>query len=126
MLYIPPEAAKPKRLRGYFVSDQEIDRVVKFWREKRDIHQTVEDTVAKAFAALEMEEESRTKDPLLSSARRLAREHSHLSTSLLQRRLHIGYPRAARIMDELEEEGTIIRDEDGVARQIIGTSEEEE
>jgi S-DNA-T family DNA segregation ATPase FtsK/SpoIIIE len=43
-------------------------------------------------------------DPLLDAARQLAREHKHISTSFLQRRLRIGYPKAARIMEQLEEE----------------------
>jgi S-DNA-T family DNA segregation ATPase FtsK/SpoIIIE len=111
MLYLPPDAPKPKRLRGCFVSDQEIDRVATFW--KQQITQTptpLEDTIAQAFASLPTEE-LKGEDPLLATGRRLAREYSHLSTSLLQRRLHIGYPRAARIMDLLEEEGTIVRRE---------------
>ncbi|GAH23614.1 unnamed protein product, partial [marine sediment metagenome] len=45
-----------------------------------------------------------TQDPLLEAARELAQQHEHISTSFLQRRLHIGYPRAARIMEQLEEE----------------------
>jgi len=46
-------------------------------------------------------------DPLLQEAKRLAQEHKHISTSFLQRRLHIGYPRAARLMDTLEQEGLV-------------------
>jgi S-DNA-T family DNA segregation ATPase FtsK/SpoIIIE len=111
MLYLPPDAPKPKRLRGCFVSDQEIDRVASFWKQQRtQVPTPVEDTVAQAFASLPTEE-LKDEDPLLATGRRLAREYSHLSTSLLQRRLHIGYPRAARIMDLLEEEGTIVRHE---------------
>ena len=111
MLYLPPDAPKPKRLRGCFVSDQEIDRVASFWKQQRtQIPTPVEDTIAQAFASLPTEE-LKDEDPLLATGRRLAREYSHLSTSLLQRRLHIGYPRAARIMDLLEEEGTIVRRE---------------
>jgi S-DNA-T family DNA segregation ATPase FtsK/SpoIIIE len=49
--------------------------------------------------------ESRSDDPLLDAARQLAQEHEHISTSFLQRRLRIGYPRAARLMEQLEEEG---------------------
>ncbi|MEE8470324.1 MAG: DNA translocase FtsK, partial [Dehalococcoidia bacterium] len=89
MLYVPPDASKPRRLRGCFVSDQEIDRVVNFWKHRHDIYPSyLEDAVAQAFASLKGEE-SRDDDSLLSTARRLAKEHSHLSTSLLQRRLHI-------------------------------------
>ncbi|MBM3157014.1 MAG: hypothetical protein FJ004_06980, partial [Chloroflexi bacterium] len=109
MLYLPTDAPKPKRLRGCFVSDQEIDKVVSFWKQQR-VSVPTEDTVAQTFASL-APEELKDEDPLLEAGRRLAKEHSHISTSLLQRRLHIGYPRAARIMDLLEEEGTVVRRE---------------
>lgn len=111
MLYLPSDAPKPKRLRGCLVTDQEIDRVVSFWKQQRELVPTpTEDSVAQSFASL-TPEEIRGEDPLLEAGRRLAKEYSHLSTSLLQRRLHIGYPRAARIMDLLEEEGTVVRHE---------------
>ncbi len=123
MLYLPPDAPKPKRLRGCFVSDQEIDRIATFW--KQQITQTptpLEDTIAQAFASLPTEE-LKDEDPLLATGRRLAREYSHLSTSLLQRRLHIGYPRAARIMDLLEEEGTVVRHEQDKPGEVLGEDE---
>jgi S-DNA-T family DNA segregation ATPase FtsK/SpoIIIE len=124
MLYLPPDAPKPKRLRGCFVSDQEIDRVTSFWKQQRtQIPTPVEDTVAQAFASLPTEE-LKDEDPLLATGRRLAREYSHLSTSLLQRRLHIGYPRAARIMDLLEEEGTIVRREQDKPSEILEGGED--
>ncbi|NLL89685.1 MAG: hypothetical protein GX226_01030, partial [Dehalococcoidales bacterium] len=51
------------------------------------------------------------KDPLLGDALELAKEHEKISTSFLQRKLHIGYPRAARLMEQLEEElGKVIDD----------------
>ena len=119
MLYLPPDAPKPKRLRGCFVSDQEIDRVATFWKQQITQAPTpLEDTVAQAFASL-APEELKDEDPLLATGRRLAREYSHLSTSLLQRRLHIGYPRAARIMDLLEEEGTIVRHEQDKPGEVL-------
>ena len=125
MLYVPPDANKPKRLRGCFVSDQEIDKLVKFWKDRHDIYPSyLDDAIAKAFAALETEE-VKSEDPLMETARRLAKEHSHISTSLLQRRLHIGYPRAARIMDMLEEEGTVVRG-DVDSRETFDIDEEEE
>jgi len=128
MLYLPPDAPKPKRLRGCFVSDQEIDRVTTFWKQQMTQTPTpLEDTVAQAFASLPTEE-LKDEDPLLATGRRLAREYSHLSTSFLQRRLHIGYPRAARIMDLLEEEGTVVRHEqdkpDGALEEDQGIADE--
>jgi len=126
MLYMPPDAAKPKRLRGCFAYEQEIDRVVKFWTQRRDLYlPQMEDTVAKAFASMAIDEIT-DYDPMLATARRLARETSHISTSLIQRRLHVGYPRAARIMDSLEREGVIIRSEPGSPAEVIEADEEEE
>jgi S-DNA-T family DNA segregation ATPase FtsK/SpoIIIE len=105
MLYMPTEAAKPKRLQGCFVSDAETERLVYFWnsqvREEEPAHLRVEQLVPSVAA---IEKKSHPEDPLLEAARELARDHKQISTSFLQRRLHIGYPRAARLMDQLEEE----------------------
>lgn len=122
MLFLPSDVATPKRLRGCFLSDPEIDRVVKFWMLPAEAEPPVsEDEVAKAFASLPADE-SHDDDPMLASARRLAKETAHISTSLLQRRLHVGYPRAARIMDSLEKEGLVIR---GDGAHPVEANEEE-
>jgi S-DNA-T family DNA segregation ATPase FtsK/SpoIIIE len=106
MLFLPSDAAKPKRLRGCFVSDQEIERMVNFWRQRTETQRgKATDNIAQSFASLEAREI--IDEPLLEQARQLAREHGHISTSFLQRRLRIGYPRAARLMDLLEQEGLI-------------------
>jgi S-DNA-T family DNA segregation ATPase FtsK/SpoIIIE len=105
MLYMPTEAAKPKRLQGCYVSDAERERLVYFWNSQQGeeaVMPKIEElapTVAGGGRGVFPE------DPLLDAARQLAREHEHISTSFLQRRLRIGYPRAARIMEQLEEEG---------------------
>jgi len=104
MLYMPTEAAKPKRLQGCFVSDAEVERLVYFWnsQQKEEAAQLkVEEIVSPSSLA---SKGGFPKDPLLEAARELAQQHEHISTSFLQRRLHIGYPRAARIMEQLEEE----------------------
>jgi S-DNA-T family DNA segregation ATPase FtsK/SpoIIIE len=117
MLYFPIGTAKPRRLRGALVSDKEVSRLVRFWRERRDIDS---DTVAETFAALEPPPGSK-EDSMLEEARRLAIESNRISTSFLQRRLRIGYPRAARIMDMLEEEGIISPAEPGKPREVLGS-----
>ena len=125
MLYLPPDAAKPKRLRGCFASDPEIDRVVKFWMQRQDLYPApTEDTVVKAFASMQVDD-TKGEDPLLATARRLAKDGAHMSTSLLQRRLHVGYPRAARIMDTLEQEGIVSRDEHASAPEAFEENGEE-
>ncbi|MFQ6122074.1 MAG: DNA translocase FtsK [Dehalococcoidales bacterium] len=104
MLYMPTEAAKPKRLQGCFVSDAEVERLVYFWnsQQKEEAAQLkIEELVSPSALA---SRGTFPRDPLLEAARELARQHQHISTSFLQRRLHIGYPRAARIMEQLEEE----------------------
>ncbi len=104
MLYMPTEAAKPKRLQGCFVSDPEVERLVYFWNSQREQQAApikVEETGPPAVVT---SRGGQQEDPLLDSARELAQEHEHISTSFLQRKLHIGYPRAARIMEQLEEE----------------------
>jgi len=104
MLYMPTEAAKPTRLQGCFVSDAEIERLVYFWGSQRKEEVTqlkVDELVAPVTTS---KKEGFPEDPLLESAKQLLEEHKHISTSYLQRKLRIGYPRAARIMEQLEEE----------------------
>jgi len=111
MLYMPTEAAKPKRLQGCFVSDAETERLVYFWgsqRKEETAPLKIEELVT---APATSRRGNIPEDPLLDTARQLLREHEHISTSYLQRKLRIGYPRAARIMEQLEEEG--IKGEEG-------------
>jgi DNA segregation ATPase FtsK/SpoIIIE, S-DNA-T family len=103
MLYMPTEASKAKRLQGCFLSDPEIERIVYFWNNQRKETASqlkMEDLVAEEEKNLEKAPE----DPMLIEARKLMEEHEHVSASFLQRHLRIGYPRAARLMEQLEEE----------------------
>jgi S-DNA-T family DNA segregation ATPase FtsK/SpoIIIE len=104
MLYMPTEAAKPKRLQGCYVSDAEVERLVYFWNSQKG-EEAVMPKVAEITTTAAGGKGNFPADPLMDAARQLAQEHEHISTSFLQRRLRIGYPRAARIMEELEEEG---------------------
>jgi S-DNA-T family DNA segregation ATPase FtsK/SpoIIIE len=102
MLYMPTDAAKPKRLQGTFISDAETERIVYFWGNQRKPEAApirFEDMSHLVSA------EKGGEDAMMDAARQLAQEHKYISTSFLQRRLRIGYPRAARIMEKLEEEG---------------------
>ncbi len=105
MLYMPTEAAKPKRLQGCFVSDAETERLVYFWGSQRMEEAAQPKVEELVLAPTTARKGGFPEDPLLAAARQLAQEHKHISTSYLQRRLRIGYPRAARIMEQLEEEG---------------------
>ena len=104
MLFMPTDSDKPRRLQGCYVYDAEVERLVYFWnsqqKETRKPSLLIEDiTVATG------KKENQPADALMEEARQLAEEHEHISTSFLQRRLRIGYPRAARIMEQLKEEG---------------------
>ncbi len=104
MLFMPTEAAKPKRLQGCFVSDPEMERLVYFWGNQQQEETGQLKTGDLVSPVSSVTSGGYPKDPLLETALRLAEQHEHISTSFLQRRLHIGYPRAARLMEQLEEE----------------------
>jgi len=124
MLYMPTDAARPRRLQGVYVSDQEIDRLVEFWKGQRPYQpqgQRVTDGVAESFVSLS-EPQAMVEDPLLERARELIAEHSYVSISFLQRRLRIGYNKAATIIETLEEEGLIGPPGPGRSRQVLALS----
>ena len=129
MLFMPTDASKPKRLQGSFVSDQELDRIVVWWTNDRFRH-LAPDKLDHLLEEVQVEaEEDRAaseEDPLYESARELAGQHSRVSTSLLQRRLHVGYPRAARLIDMLEESGIVAAAEGGQSREVLGDSGEDD
>lgn len=103
MLYMPTEAAKAKRLQGCFVSDPETERLVYFWNNQKK--ETASQLKMDDLIQAEVEKaEKAPEDPMLEEARKLLEEHDHVSVSFLQRHLRIGYPRAARLMEQLEEE----------------------
>jgi len=105
MLFLPPEAPSPIRVQGVMVSDQEVERVITFWQKSagtEDIPQTP--PWEEMFVS---DQELADRDDLVEKAVELVRQERRASASMLQRRLRIGYPRAARLIDELEELGVI-------------------
>jgi DNA segregation ATPase FtsK/SpoIIIE-like protein len=125
MLFMPTDASKPKRVQGVFVSDQEIDRIVSFWANERartgNSTPVYDHLLQEAMEAIEEESEA---DPMFERAKALAVEHHRISTSMLQRRLRIGYPRAARLIDMLEEEGIVGAAGPGGSREVISPADE--
>ncbi len=101
MLFLAPEAAVPMRAQGAMVTDQEIERLVGFWQENNPL----EDEAAPWEDLLRQEVDE--SDELLEQAVGLVRRTQRASASMLQRRLRVGYPRAARLIDELEELGVV-------------------
>ncbi len=128
MLFMPTDASKPKRIQGSFVSDQEIERIVGWWSSDRFRHLVPEkaDHLLNEVDVKPVSERASEDDPLFEAARDLATQHSRVSTSLLQRRLHIGYPRAARLIDLLEEEGVVGAAESGQSRQVLVADAEDD
>ena len=127
MLFMPTDASKPKRIQGSYVSDQEIERIVEWWSSDRFRHlipDKLDHLIEEADIASEREK-AVEDDPLFEAARELAAQHSRVSTSLLQRRLHVGYPRAARLIDLLEEQGIVGAAESGQSRQVLVTAKGE-
>lgn len=121
MLFQAPDAAAPVRLQGVFITEQEIARTVDYWRLQAMNVQTTapvsqstnqktpsfeSDGPAKQVALFEDMENSDT-DPLLKEAIELIRKEGKASITMLQRKLRIGYTRAARMVDELEDQGII-------------------
>ena len=109
MLYMAPDSAKLARIQGCFVSDLEIERIVDFWttRPEYEVEPMPLSPPWAGFSAVDQ------TDQLLDQALKLLESKTHVSTSLLQRQLRIGFPRAARLMDQLEEMGAVAPDEGG-------------
>ena len=122
MLYVPTDAQKPKRVQGVYLADHEIEAVIRFWtsdRFKEIAPEKHDDLLEEAEEQVQSAEEDPESDPLYERAVDLAREMNTLSTSMLQRRLRIGYPRAARIIDELEERGVISPADGSSSREVL-------
>jgi len=102
MLYLSPEAGSPSRLQGVMITDREIEKVIKYWQKESAL-----DDETPPWETLLNEEDEDEDEALLEDAIELIRESQRASASLLQRRLKIGYPRAARLLDTLEDMGVV-------------------
>jgi S-DNA-T family DNA segregation ATPase FtsK/SpoIIIE len=107
MLFLNPEAGTPLRAQGVMISDEEIEGVIGFWKEKFAGDPQAASEVAPWEELVSNPEEGDDGDALVDQAVKIVRATQRASTSLIQRRLRIGYPRAARLMDELEDLGVV-------------------
>ena len=103
MLFLNPEIGTPLRCQGVMVTDHEIERVVNFWKEM----QKDEEPAPSPWEELIQAQGVAPDDELLQKAVEVVRKSQRASASLLQRRLRVGYPRAASLIDKLEEMGVI-------------------
>jgi len=139
MLFISAEIVKPRRIQGAFVSEKEVKRVVNYIKAqnaKLKIESLETGIVLENNLAEDLERGLETpetefegfytgEDPLYEEAKRVVIEARKASASLLQRRLRVGYARAARLIDMLEERGVVGPGEGAKPREILIKTEEE-
>jgi S-DNA-T family DNA segregation ATPase FtsK/SpoIIIE len=122
MLFMPPEVAAPLRVQGVMVSDTEVEKLILYWQT---VHPIEAGTSAPWEELIKEEAVMADRDELVKKAIEMLQGEKHTSASMLQRRLHIGYPRAARLMDELEEMGVVgPAQTGGREREVLLESEE--
>jgi len=116
MLFLPPATSEPMRLHGAFVSNEESQRLVEFLKQQSHLA-----SPAFSFETIEHHEfvPVDQRDELYEDAARIVITHQQGSVSLLQRRLKVGYSRAARLIDFLEEAGVVGPFEGSKARQVL-------
>lgn len=131
MLFSPVGTNKPKRVQGCYVSNEEIKSVVEFIKNGRtaDYDENVMHEIER-HAAIEkkqrtgLPEDGPDEDPMIKEAMRVVVENGLASTSLLQRKLKLGYARAARIVDELQQRGVVGPYEGSKPRKVLITQEQ--
>ena len=132
MLYAPLGAGKPTRVQGCFISPEEIEQVVEFVKQSGEVHYS-DEVMAKIEESLQEKEKGGAKgaaaepsaddegDELLPAAVDVVLETGQASVSMLQRRLKLGYSRAARLVDQMEERGIVGPFEGSKPRQLLIT-----
>lgn len=123
MLFYPSKYPKPKRIQGAFISDNEVERVVDFVKSNNEIKGNVESKIEKAIENKKTKGEE-DRDPLFKEAVELVVNDEQASISYIQRKLKVGYSRAGRIIDQMEEMGIIGPHEGSKPRKLLKTKEE--
>ena len=125
MLFLSPEASSPIRAQGCLVTNEELDRVIKAWNDLSDLEPEELD-LAPWEKVINESAELDEYDDLIKDAFKIVRDSQRASTSLIQRKLRIGYPRAARLMDELSTLGYVGPSKgSGIEREVFIASDEE-
>ena len=122
MLFSPLGVQKPMRVQGCFIDDREIEAVVNFIRKaaSAEYDESVMEEIERGGAAEQTESSEEPEgDPMIPEAVRCVVEAGQASTSLLQRRLRLGYARAGRLVDEMEQMGIVGPHEGSKARQVL-------
>src|SRR5579872_1476224 len=121
MLFLPPGSSRLMRVHGAFVTEAETNRVVDFWKKQArpDYDQTFLMAPPEEAGETEAEDFDATEDPMYQDAVRVVLELGKASTSTLQRRLRLGYGRAARILDMMQREGIIGPPDGSRPREVL-------
>lgn len=122
MLYLPPGSAKLERAQGAFVSDEEVEAIVQYCSEQGEqkFEKAIQESIEKGGASEDNGTDvSDADEEIIQKCLEVIHQEKKASTSLLQRRLRLGYTRAARMMDILEERGIIGTADGAKARDIL-------
>lgn len=127
MLFFPMGASKPTRVQGAFVTDKEVEEIVNFIKSNNEVKYD-EDVLEKiqngpVGGGGKPEEDPGDNDPLLNDVISMVVDIGQASTSLIQRRFKVGYARAARIIDQMEERGIISGFDGTKPRQVLISKE---
>lgn len=127
MLYYPVGASKPLRVQGCFISEEEVENVIDFIKNDQEeavYEESIIEHINNETQEGAYQENGEPDDELLSEAIKLVVDFEQASTSFIQRRLRIGFNRASRIMDQLEERGVITAKDGSRPRQVLMKKEE--
>lgn len=129
MLFYPSGAPKPTRIQGAFISDKEVEKIVDFVKDNSnvtyndDIIKQIENANSTDKEIAGQEDEDDDTDPFLMDAIEVVVETGQASTSFIQRRFKVGYARAGRIIDQMEERGIISGFQGSKPREVLMTKE---
>ena len=127
MLFFPSGAPKPSRVQGAFVSDDEVEKIVDFVKSNgiakysEDILESIENSNKTDKEIAQEKDEDDDTDPFLMDAIQTVVETGQASTSFIQRRFKVGYARAGRIIDQMEERGVISGYQGSKPREVLMT-----
>jgi S-DNA-T family DNA segregation ATPase FtsK/SpoIIIE len=125
MLYLPPDEARSRRIQCTYVSDGDINRLVEFLRKTGVAPQYTEEVTSMPTKATAVMNGSEEKDTLFQEAVRIVCGNDRASASLLQRRLSVGYARAARMLDQLEAAGVVGPADGSKPREVLISNAEQ-
>ena len=117
MLYLPIDEGKPRRLQGAFCSDRELEALIDFWKQQGK--PDYQEEVFQVEATVSWARDASKRDPLFAKAAHTVAAEGRAAASLLQRKLNVGYTRAARLVDQLAEQRVVGPFEGSKSREVL-------